>query len=295
MKENWPALPLADWKDTQATLHMWTQIVGKIRLSKTPLINHWWNSTLYLSARGLTTSAIPDGKNVFEIEFDFIDHKLNIRNSDGVLKSIPLSSRSVADFYAELITILKSLNISVSIQAKPDEVPDPIPFAQDFVHKTYDAEHANRFWKILVQVHNVFLQFRSKFVGKCSPVHFFWGSFDLAVTRFSGRRAPERPNADGITRQAYSHECSSAGFWPGSGAITSPAFYAYTAPAPEGLDREPVRPDAAFYNKEMSEHFMMYDDIRTAASPETAILEFLQSTYEAGAKLANWDRKALER
>jgi Family of unknown function (DUF5996) len=295
MNEIWPALPLNDWKDTYATLHMWTQIVGKIRLSKTPLINHWWNSTLYVTSRGLTTSPIPDSAGVFEIDFDFIDHRLIIRKSDGTIKNLTLNPRAVADFYTELISTLKSIGIEVSIHAKPDEVPNPILFAEDRVHSSYDPEYANSFWRILVQVHKMFQQFRGKFIGKCSPVHFFWGSFDLAVTRFSGRRAPVRPNADLITREAYSHEAISAGFWPGSGPIQGPAFYSYTAPAPNGLDQAPLSPPAATYNKDMAEFVLMYDDIRKETSPETALMQFLQSTYEAGANLAGWDRKELER
>jgi len=295
MNEIWPSLPLEEWKDTYATLHMWTQIVGKIRLVKTPLINHWWNSTFYVTPRGLTTSAIPTDHRIFGIDFDFIDHKLIIQVSDGTTKSLPLSPRSVADFYSDLMVTLKSIGIEVTLHARPDEVPDPIPFAEDHVHASYDPEYANRFWRILVQLDKVFKKFRSKFIGKCSPVHFFWGSFDLAVSRFSGRRAPERPSADAITREGYSHEVISAGFWPGSGTITSPAFYSYTAPAPEGLEYQRVRPESAFYNKEMSQFHLMYDEVRNAHSPEAAILEFLQSTYEAGANLAGWDRASLER
>lgn len=295
MKEIWPALPLEAWKDTYGTLHMWTQIVGKIRLVKTPLINHFWNSTLYVTARGLTTSPIPWNEGSFEIDFDFIEHKLIIRCSDGTIKAMALTPRPVADFHAELMNTLNALGIDVTIRAKPDEVPNPIPFAEDREHSTYDPEYANRFWRILVHVQNVFLDFRSKFIGKCSPVHFFWGSFDLAVSRFSGRRAPERPNADAITREAYSHEVISAGFWPGSGAIVNPAFYSYTAPAPEGYGKAIVNPAASFYNTEMSQYFLMYDDVRKEKSPEAALMEFLQSTYEAGANLAGWDREALER
>jgi hypothetical protein len=293
--EIWPSLPLDEWKDTYATLHMWSQIVGKIRLVKTPLLNHWWNSALYVTARGLTTSAIPTDTRVFQIDFDFIDHKLLIQVSDGKRKSIPLTPRSVADFYADLMADLKTLGIDVTIQARPDEVPNPIPFAEDHVHSSYDAEYANRFWRILVQTSRVFERFRSKFIAKCSPVHFFWGSFDLAVTRFSGRRAPARPDADAITREGYSHECISHGWWPGSGAIQAPAFYSYTAPAPEGFEFQRVKPDKATYSKDTSGFLLMYDDVRTARSPEHDILEFMQSTYEAGANLAGWNRAELER
>jgi uncharacterized protein DUF5996 len=290
----WPSLPLKEWQDTYATLHMWTQIVGKIRLTQTPLENHWWNSVLYVTSRGLSTSPIPYGVRTFEIDFDFIDHRLLIQTSDGVIKSLALEPRSVADFYGELMETLRSLGIEVQIKhPKPDEVAEPIPFAEDHKHASYDAEYANRFWRILVQADRVFKQFRSRFIGKCSPVHFFWGSFDLAVTRFSGRRAPERPGADAITREAYSHEVISHGFWPGGGTVESPLFYSYTAPAPAGLDKEPIHPGS--YSTEMSEFVLPYDDVRLAASPEESLLEFMQSTYDAGARLANWDRAALER
>ncbi|MEK6409467.1 MAG: DUF5996 family protein [Acidobacteriota bacterium] len=291
--ETWPSLPVKEWGDTYATLHMWTQIVGKIRLVQTPLINHWWNTTLYLTARGLTTSPIPHGHRIFEIDFDFIDHQLHIRTSDGATRSLALAPRSVADFYREVMDTLRSLGLEVHIHASPDEVADPIPFAEDHKHASYDAEYANRFWRILVQADGVFKQFRSGFIGKCSPVHFFWGSFDLAVTRFSGRRAPERPGADAITREAYSHEVISHGFWPGGGAVEAPIFYSYTAPAPAGLDKAPIHP--GFYSTEMSEFILPYDDVRQSASPDESLLDFMQSTYEAGARLANWDRAELER
>ncbi len=294
LTDPWPALPLEAWQDTYATLHMWTQIVGKVRKTLTPYINHWWNVTLYVSARGLTTSPIPYGQKVFEIEFDFLDHQLLVDTSDGAVRRIPLAPRSVADFYQEVMASLHSLGIDVQIHASPDEVPNPIPFADDRVHASYDPEYANRFWRILVSTSRVLQEFRSGFVGKCSPVHFFWGSFDLCVTRFSGRRAPERPGADAMTREAYSHEVSSAGFWPGAG-FDGPAFYAYSAPAPPGLDKAPVRPEAALYHPKLSEFILMYDDMRKAASPETVLMEFLQSCYEAGANLAKWDRAALER
>lgn len=293
--ETWPSLPLEEWKETYATLHMWTQIVGKIRLVKSPLINHWWQVPLYVSARGLTTSAIADEARSFEIDFDFIDHQLFISTNDGIRKSIALAPRSVADFYNEVMTALRSLGIEIKIKARPDEVPDPIPFAEDHVHAAYDPEYANRFWRILVQADRVFKEFRSRFIGKCSPVHFFWGSFDLAVTRFSGRRAPEREGADSITREAYSHEVISHGFWPGSGNIQEPAFYSYTAPEPAGFQQAVIRPESAFYNPQTSGFILLYDDVRRADSPDETLMEFLQSTYEAGANLANWDRAALER
>ena len=291
----WPSLPLQEWKDTYATLHMWSQIVGKIRLTLSPPVNHFWHSALYVTSRGLTTSPIPYGNRAFDIDFDFIDHALIIRTSDGSIRTLILGPRSVAEFYDELTATLRSLAIQVEIHAKPDEVADPIPFAEDHRHASYDPEYANRFWRILVQTDRVFKQFRSRFIGKCSPVHFFWGSFDLAVTRFSGRRAPERPGADPITRESYSHEVISHGFWPGGGAIPEAAFYAYSAPVPEALDKEAIHPAGAFYSQEANEFFLMYDDVRTAASPDEALLEFLQSTYEAGAKLAKWDRASLER
>ena len=295
MKELWPRLPYEEWKDTYATLHMWTQIVGKIRLVKTPLTNHWWNAVLYVTSRGLTTSPIPLDQGTFEIDFDLIDHKLIIRTSDGITKHMLLAPRSVADFYAELWRVLKSIGIDVTIHAIPDEVADRIPFAEDQVHASYNPEHANRAFRILVEVDKIFKEFRAGFIGKCSPVHFFWGSFDLAVTRFSGRRAPERPGADAMTREAYSHEVISAGFWPGNAMMPVPSFYSYTAPAPPGLESEKVQPSTAYYNKEMGEFFLPYEDVRQAESPKTTLMDFLQTTYEAGAKLAGWDRSALER
>jgi hypothetical protein len=293
--EAWPALPLDEWKETCATLHMWTQVVGKIRLAQTPLVNHWWNVPLYVTSRGLSTSAMPYETRAFEMEFDFIDHQLSVTCSDGTTKSIALVPRSVAEFYGEVMKTLGELGLEVKIWTTPVEIPDPIPFEKDEVHASYDAEYANRFWRILVQASRVLDEFRARFTGKCSPVHFFWGSFDLAVTRFSGRRAPEREGADAITREAYSHEVISHGLWPGGGAITSPAFYAYAAPEPAGLKEARIAPTAAFYSKEMSEFLLMYDDIRREESPGALLMQFLQSTYEAGATLANWDRAALER
>ncbi len=290
----WPALPLEAWKDTYATLHMWTQIVGKIRLALTPLQNHWWNVPLYVTARGLTTSPIPNGDRPFELWFDFLDHQLVLQVSDGSRNTIPLVSRSVAEFYAEVMRLVHSAGIDVQIWKMPVEVPDPIPFDQDDRHASYDPEAAAKFWRILLSVHCVFDEFRSRFIGKSSPVHFFWGSFDLAVTRFSGRLAPERPGADRITKEAYSHEVSSVGFWPGSG-IGNPAFYSYASPAPPGFRERPVRPPAARYDDQLSEFVLMYDDVRSASSPGAALLDFCQTTYEAAAALGNWDRKALER
>jgi hypothetical protein len=259
------------------------------------LVNHWWQVPLYVTSRGLTTSTIPYGARVFEIDFDFIDHQLLIRTSDGEARSMALAPRSVADFYQELLATLRSLDIEVKIHAKPDEVPNPVPFADDHQHASYDAEYANRFWRILVQADRLFEKFRARFIGKVSPVHFFWGSCDLAVTRFSGQRAPEREGADAITREAYSHEVISHGFWPGSGNIKGPAFYSYTAPEPQGLPAAAIVPASAFYNPETSGFILMYEDVRRAANPEQFLMEFLQSTYEAGANLARWDRSSLER
>lgn len=291
--EAWPALPLQGWQETYHNLHMWTQIVGKVRLELTENTNHWWNVPLYVSARGLSTSPIPYGDFVFEIQFDFIDHKLLIDRSDGVSKTIDLVPRTVAEFYAQFMSVLLSLGITLTIYAKPVEVANPIPFAEDRLYRAYDAQAAHRFWRILVSCDAVFKQFRARFLGKNSPVQFFWGSFDLAVTRFSGRRAPERPDADFITREAYSHEVISAGWWPGSG-VDGPAFYCYAAPAPEGLERQHVRPAAAFYHPELKEFILMYDHVRAAKSPDRMLLEFLQSTYEAAAELAHWNREDLE-
>ena len=293
--ESWPVLPLEAWQDTYATLHMWTQIVGKVRLAQTPLINHWWEVPLYISARGLTTSAIPYRNGIFEVEFDFLRHNLVIQTSAGRDKSIPLAPRSVAAFYEEFMAALSELGIDVKIWHMPVEIPNPIAFDLDTQHASYDPEYVTRFWRILLAADSVFREFRARFIGKNSPVHFFWGSFDLAVTRFSGRRAPEREGADPITREAYSHEVISAGFWPGGGEIKGPAFYTYAAPEPAGYGQSPVRPAQAFYHTGMKEFFLMYDDVRTAASPRSALLEFLQSTYEAGANLAKWDRAELER
>jgi hypothetical protein len=292
--ECWPALPLEAWKDTYATVHMWTQIVGKVRMCLTPLVNHWWNVALYVTARGLTTSRIPYGQRAFELNFDFITHELVLETTDGTRKTLALAPRSVADFYHEFTSMLRSAGIEVKIWRMPVEIPNPTPFDQDQVHHSYDPLAMEKFWRILLSVDAVFSQFRARFIGKCSPVHFFWGSFDLAVTRFSGRRAPERPGADAVMREAYSHEVSSVGFWPGSGDIKEAAFYSYMAPEPPGFKDASVKPAVAHYDK-IGEFLLMYDDVRTAESPTAALLEFCQSTYEAGANMANWDRKALER
>ena len=293
--ECWPSLPLDAWKDTYATLHMWTQIVGKVRLRLTPVVNHWWNVPLYVTARGLSTSRIPYGERSFEIWFDFLRHQLVIETSDGLQKTLPLLPRSVADFYQEFMKALHSAGIDVKIWHMPVEIPNPIAFDQDRVHASYDAASVEKFWRILMSVDAVFNEFRSGFLGKCSPVHFFWGSFDLAVSRFSGRRAPERAGADAITREAYSHEVSSVGFWPGGGDIQDAAFYSYTSPEPQGFREARIRPEAAFYHKQLGEFLLMYEDVRRANSPSAALLDFCQSTYEAGASLGNWDRKSLER
>jgi len=293
--EAWPPLPLAAWADTYATLHMWTQIVGKVRMVLSPHVNHWWEVPLYVSARGLTTSPIPYGKDVFEIEFNFIDHRLDVAKCGGETKSMRLAPRSVADFYAEFMALLESLGIEVKIWTLPSEVPNPIRFEQDRVHASYDAHYAHSFWRILVTVDSIFKEFRSRFIGKVSPVHFFWGAFDLAVTRFSGRRAPERPGLDSIQREGYSHEVSSVGFWPGGGDVQGAAFYAYAAPEPPGFRERIARPAAAAYNTQLGEFLLMYDDVRNSPSPRDALLDFCQSTYEAAADLARWDRKALER
>ena len=294
-EQPWPALPWDDWKETATTLHMWTQIVGKTRLALTPRENHWWNVPLYLTPRGLSTWSIPYHDDIFDVEFDFIDHQLSIRMSSGKSKSIALRPQSVAAFYQEYMDLLRSFGIEVKIDAKPVEVADPIPFAEDHQHASYDKDPVHRFWRILERSDTLFKQFRARFQGKSSPVHFFWGSFDLAVTRFSGRPAPPRPGADAITREAYSHEVISAGFWPGNGGFGAPAFYCYAAPEPAGLDKEQIRPAQAHYNTEVKEFILKYDDVRGAGSPDEAVLEFVQSSYEAAANLAGWDRAALER
>ncbi|NJO42594.1 MAG: hypothetical protein HC769_08795 [Cyanobacteria bacterium CRU_2_1] len=295
-----PSLPLAAWQDTYETLHMWTQIVGKIRLVLSPRLNHWWQSTLYVTPRGLTTATIPYESCNFQISFDFLDHQLRIETSDGTSKLIALAPRSVADFYHAVMDTLREMNINVRIWTMPQEVSEPIPFDQDYKHATYDPEYVQRFWRILVQVDRVMTQFRSRFIGKSSPVHFFWGSFDLAVTRFSGRRAPEHPGgipnmADWVTREAYSHEVSSCGFWLGGGSVVEPIFYAYAYPAPEGFQDYPVQPREAFYSSEMQEFILPYEAVRQANDPEAALLAFFQSTYEAAANLGQWERAELER
>jgi hypothetical protein len=291
----WPALPLAEWEPTRATLHMWTQMAGKVRLALAPRVNHWWSVVLYVNSCGLTTSAIPYEDRAFEIQFDFLKHVLEIKVCDGAARTLALAPRSVADFYREFMDALASLGIRVKIWPMPVEIPNPIRFDEDRVHASYDAQAAHRFWRLLVSVNSVFNEFRSRFIGKSSPVHFFWGSFDLAVTRFSGRRAPERPGADKMTREAYSHEVSSVGFWPGTEGVIDAAFYAYAAPEPAGFSGATIRPAAAFYDKNMSEFFLPYEEVRRSANPRGTLLDFAQSTYEAAASLGNWDRAVLER
>jgi hypothetical protein len=294
----WPELPTAAWRDTYATLHLWTQIVGKIRLTKSPWLNHSWHVTLYVTARGLTTSPIPDGDRTFQIDFDFIDHILRISTSDGAQRQFAMAGKSVASFYVAVLAELNALGIDVAIDEMPNELPDPIRFSQDEQHASYDPAAVRRFHQILLNCDRVFKQFRTGFVGKASPVHFFWGSFDIAVTRFSGRTAPRHPGGvpnlpDAVAQEAYSHEVSSAGFWPGGGAIDYPAFYSYAYPEPPGFRTSKVRPDAAFFSEALGEFVLPYDAVRSAADPDQALLDFLQSTYEAAAISAKWDR-ALE-
>jgi hypothetical protein len=295
----WPALAYDEWRDTQATLHRWTQIVGKIRLVQTPWVNHSWHVPLYLTARGLTTSPIPYESRIFEIDFDFVDHQLRIKTSEGRTETLRLAPRAVADFYQELFARLKNLGLDISIRTTPSEIPDATPLDQDCTHAAYDEEQAARFWRALLQADRVFKAFRSRFIGKVSPVHFFWGSFDLAVTRFSGRRAPPHPGGipnlpDWVAREAYSHEVSSCGFWPGGDAIPYPAFYAYAYPEPEGFKSASLRPPGARYDATLGECILPYEVVRQATSPDATLLEFLQSSYEAAADLGGWDRPALE-
>jgi hypothetical protein len=295
----WPELPTAAWRETYETLHLWTQIVGKIRLARSPWLNHSWHVALYVTARGLTTSPIPDGARVFQIDLDLIDHILRISTSDGATRQLALAGQSVASFYTAIMADLAKLGIRVAIDEMPNELPEPIRFSQDNRHASYDPDAVRRFLQILVNADRVFKQFRTAFLGKASPVHFFWGSFDLAVTRFSGRRAPRHPGgvphlSDEVACEAYSHEVSSAGFWPGSGAIDYPAFYSYAYPEPAGFRATQVRPDATFFSEALGEFILPYDAVRQAAQPDQALLEFLQSTYQAAANSAKWDRAALE-
>lgn len=297
MSNYWPSLALDSWQDTYSTLHMWTQIVGKIRLVQTPWINHSWHVPLYLTARGLTTSTIPYDSRIFQIDFDFIDHQLQIATSEGQMQTIQLQPRSVANFYQAVMDALASLDLAIAINTLPNEVTEAIPFERDETHNAYDADYANRFWRVLLQSERIFREFRSFFRGKVSPVHFFWGSFDLAVTRFSGRSAPQHPGGvpnlpDAVAIEAYSQEVSSAGFWPGAG-LGYPAFYSYAYPTPDEFKQASVQPEAAFFHEELGEFILPYDRVREAKDPEQVLLSFLQSTYEAEANLANWDRDAL--
>lgn len=299
----WPAeLPLAEWKDTYDTLHRWTQIVGKIRLTLTPQVNHWWNSTLYITPRGLTTSSMYYNGRPLQIDFDFVSHLLLIVTTDNPTKTIPLRPCSVAEFYEKIITALRSLEMPVTIWTTPVEIPDRTPFEQDEKHKSYDPKYAQQFWRILAQVSRVFSEFRSRFTGKVSPVHFFWGAFDLAVTRFSGRIAPLHPGAPYcapfVMAEAYSHEVSSCGFWPGGssgGPVNEPIFYSYSYPEPRGFKDYPIQPKQTSYHSEMKEFMLPYNVVSTSNSPDEVLLSFLQSTYEAAATCAKWDRNALER
>ncbi len=297
--DRWPSLPYAAWKPTYETLHLWTQIVGKIRLMREPWLNHSWHVPLYVTVRGLTTSPMPAENRAFQIDFDFIDHLLWVRTSDDHSRQIMLAPKPVAEFYGEVMAALAELGLDTPITTLPCEIADGIPFDKDNVHVAYDPDHANRLWRILLSTHEVFSRFRTGFLGKVSPVHFFWGSFDLAVTRFSGRRAPLHPGgiprlSDAIAREAYSHEVSSAGFWPGGGPIDYAAFYSYAYPAPEGFASAPVKPSQAFFSRELGEFLLPYDAVRTAADPEAILTAFLHSTYEAAADLGKWDRDALE-
>jgi hypothetical protein len=296
----WPSLSFADWKDTCATLHMWTQIVGKIRLALTPWTNHSWHVPLYVTARGLTTSPIAYGTRVFEIDFDFVEHLLWISTSDDQARTVELKPRTVADFHRELFDKLGDLGLQVRIHGRPNEVENAIPFEQDQVHAAYDPVYANRFWRVLLQADRLFKQFRAAYIGKASPVHFFWGSFDLAVTRFSGAEAPPHPGGvpncpDRVTREAYSHEVSSCGFWPGNEAMPMPLFYSYAYPTPAGFGAVPVRPPEASFEPALGEFVLPYDTVRLAQEPDVMVLDFLQDTYEAAAGLAGWNRRALER
>ena len=296
----WPDLPFGDWAETCVTLQLWTQVVGKVRLACAPHVNHWWQVPLYVTCGGLTTSPMPYGSRMFQIDFDFIDHRLAIVASDGARESFALAPMSVADFYREVMGRLRALGIDVRIWSMPVEIADPIPFERDHEHAAYDAVFAQRFWRVLVQVHRVFTDFRARFVGKVSPVHFFWGSFDLAVTRFSGRVAPRHPGnvpnlADFVAREAYSHEVSSCGFWPGNGGFGRPTFYAYAYPEPAGFADVTLRTRGAFHSAEMGEFLLPYDAVRQTDAPDDALTDFLQDTYEAAANLARWERAALER
>jgi hypothetical protein len=295
----WPALPYAAWRDTCETLHLWTQVIGKVRLALTPWLNHSWHVTLHVTTRGLGTPLIAHQGRAFTIEFDFIDHVLWLRTSDGHFRQLMLKPMTVAEFYADVMVALREIGIDICINEMPNEIPGAVPFPDDRTHASYDRDFAQKFWRVLLSSHEVFSHFRTGFLGKVSPVHFFWGSFDLAVTRFSGRQAPPHPGGvpnlpDAVAREAYSHEVSSAGFWPGGGPIDYPAFYSYAYPAPNGFAAAKVQPAEAFYSKELGEFILPYDPVRLARDPETVLMAFLQSTYQAAADLGKWDRKGLE-
>jgi len=302
--ESWPRLSLSEWSSTQTTLHRWAQIVGKTRLALSPMQNHWWQVVLYVTARGLTTSPIPrpDGGGTFEIDFDFIDHALVVRTSEGATRTILLVARTVADFYAEYLSTLRSLGVEVRLWPVPAEMPDTTRFTEDRVHASYDADAAQRCWRILVHADRALKEFRGRFIGKSSPSHFWWGGFDIACTRFSGRPAPMHPGGipnlpDWVTREAYSHECISAGWWPGvlGSPVTEPAFYAYSYPEPAGCEVAPIKPASAYYHPDMHEWILPYESVRAASDPERGLMDFLQTTYDAAAELAKWDRSVLER
>lgn len=295
----WPPLPFQEWQPTAETLHMWTQIVGKIRLSLTPWINHSWHVTQYVTPRGLTTSSLPFGEHAFEIRFDFVAHELTVEKSDGTRHVIELRPQTVAEFYRVLMAALREMELPVEINTLPNEITDPIRFERDETHRSYDPDAAERFWRVLLQSDRVFQKFRARFCGKCSPVHFFWGSFDLAVTRFSGRPAPPHPGGiphlpDWVTREAYAHEVSSLGFWPGNAANPEAIFYSYAYPEPAGFAEAEVRPAAATYSAQMHEFILPYEVVRNSESPEKMLLEFAQSTYDAASTLGNWERDALD-
>ena len=299
---SWPELPLEGWQGTYETLHLWTQIVGKTRLALAPMQNHWWQVVLYVSARGLSTSAIPIGDRRLELEFDFLEHRLAARTSDGVTKYLPLSARPVADFYRDYLQLLRSLDVNVRIRSMPSEIMDAIPFDKDTIHASYDPEQARRLWNVLIPVDRVLQEFRGRFIGKSSPVHFWWGGFDISCTRFNGRKAPIHPGGipnlpDWVTREAYSHECISAGWWPGNagGPVPEPAFYAYAYPEPAGCPEATIRPSGAAYNMTLREWILPYGTVQKSADPNRVLMDFLESTYEAAAERGGWDRVSLER
>ncbi|HEX9126133.1 MAG TPA: DUF5996 family protein [Methylomirabilota bacterium] len=295
-QDAWPSLPLAEWQATHDTLHMWLQIVGKTRLALAPKQNHWWHVPLYVSARGLTTSPVPYGTRAFEVEFDFIGHRLVVETSDGAIREMALRPQTVADFYREYMAVLAGLGITVKLWPVPVEIENAIPFLEDRTHAAYDADHAQRFFRMLLQADRITKRFQGRFLGKTSPVHVFWGAFDLACTRFNGRRTPEHDATEWwVLRESNSHEEISVGFWPGSGTVAEPAFYAYTRPEPPGLASAAIRPAAAHYSRDLADFILPYEAVRSAPSPDDAVLEFYQSAYDAGANLAGWDRAALDR